>query len=87
MVELEEMGGEEGGDEGDPGAEAFRGNQEAEVLEGNHVAGEAGIDQSVKEAGGEQEAVSNCYHSHFPPDSAAFDPYMILMMLSLDEFC
>ena len=37
VVELEEMGGEEGGDEGDPDPEAASGNQEAEVLEGNHV--------------------------------------------------
>ena len=51
MVELEEIGGEEGGDEGDPDAEASSGNQEAEVLEGNHEAGEAG-----EEGGGEQEA-------------------------------
>ena len=51
VVELEEMGGEEGRDEGDPDAEAFSGNQEAEVLEGNHETGEAG-----EEGGGEQEA-------------------------------
>ena len=60
VVELEEMGGEEGRDEGDPDAEAFSGNQEAEVLEGNHEAGEAGEEgggeQEAGEAGGEQEA-------------------------------
>ena len=66
VVELEEIGREQGGDEGNLDArpsepEASSGNQEAEVAEGNH---EAGVDQSMEVAEGKLSGKS----VRFAPD-------------------
>jgi len=53
VVEMEEMGRGEGGDEAGPDARPSSGNHMSEVAEGNHEAGE---DQSMEEAGIKQEA-------------------------------
>ena len=52
VVELEEMGREEGRDEGEPDARPSSGRNH-EVAKGNH---ESGVDQSVEEAEGKEEA-------------------------------